>query len=173
MGDPWPPPPLHSLGHPGAQRGLTYFECHPGRVPGHDHAPVHGRGRKPAPHQPHHSSHSMSHPGRARQAPTWSLVARLGWGGPQAQARRWQAQTLWGEGELVRPEADPHAQALHSRWCIPLISPRLAGVCRGSGVGRVGRETSFSLDTSGFMSICSGTHLCLFPGGHQRHIRKT
>lgn len=68
-------------------------------------------------------------------------------------------------------EDDPHAQALHSGQCIPLISPRLVGVCRGSG-GRAGRETSFSLGTSGFMSICNGTHLCLFPGGQHRDMRK-
>lgn len=62
-------------------------------------------------------------------------------------------------------------QALHSRQGIPLISPRLAAVCLGS-CGRVGREANFSLGTSGFMSICNGTHLCLFPEGQHGHVRE-
>lgn len=62
-------------------------------------------------------------------------------------------------------------QALHSRQGIPLISPRLVGVCLGS-CGRVGREANFSLGTSGFMSICNGTHLCLFPEGQHGHVRE-
>lgn len=49
---------------------------------------------------------------------------------------------------------------------VPFSSPRGVGVCRDSG-GRVGREISLSRATSGFMSMCSGTHLCLFPGGQQ------
>lgn len=76
----------------------------------------------------------------------------------------------YGErGHQVRAEGDLHAQPLHSRRYIPLISPaRLADMCRGSG-GRAGRETNFSLGTSGFMSICNGTHLCLFPRGQHEH----